>query len=72
MLSPRSGLLIPDPELAYAQMTAHAQRCDACLRGVDCPVGMALRKTWAEADMDLAIIEAELDDQAQDLADDHG
>lgn len=68
MLSPRTGLPIPDPDRAYDDMTTHIARCLTCHTGDACAEGEALRKVWGEAQTDLALIEAELDAQAQDLS----
>lgn len=67
MLSPRTGLPIPDPDAAYDAMTMHVEKCLTCHTGDACPEGEALRKVWGDAQTDLALIEAELDAQAQDF-----
>ena len=67
MLSPRSGLPVPDPDLAYTRMVQHTKDCTDCLIGRECAESLALLKAWGDADVDMAVIEADLDAQLKSL-----
>jgi len=68
MLSPRTGLPVPDPDLLYARMAQHTKDCVACQGGQQCTEASDLLRAWFTADGEMAVIEADLDAQLRGAA----